>query len=597
MEIEIRKIIILSTFFLSGFCTVKTNAELIAYWKFDETTGSEITDSSGNDNIGTIHGELVWVPTGGKFGGAVRCGQTDNDYIEIPLTKLSVSQGTISLWVKLGPDPQPTRHRYLVGHSTSPFMSNRIQLFLHPGALDLCLGLGDSHGLANTIKPLQPGTWCHIALTWDNGNYVLYIDGRSKTNGTYSGFENLNTIADIGNDGRNDGLQRDEAFNGLVDDALLFNHALNQNEIMQLYHGAGDLFTNEPFVMLLDNIHQAGQISSPRETVDFLANKTAEYQQWEQKNPKDAGPHHKRLSCELYFLLAKARESANTPAGQIAEAYKQSISQLQYRQNYVPALLWLFDNTSTENYIEAIKKSASKCNNVPENLNLIAKDFEISGNWKAFELYLDAVLEEIDDSTSFGQAMDAGLNKNGLWFEHFSRYARNKSQLNQYCIETYKKNAEAKAAQNNFIEAAEVYQNVANMCHSNKDKETCRLKSCACLFNSGQCSKAQSELDNLIKDISISKDTIAKAMLLKGQILLQLNDINNATKTYSSVINEYPQTDCVPEAHFFMGYCNLIEGKYEEALKSLSLLTDKYPQSTYAGKANLCLARIKKETE
>jgi hypothetical protein len=98
----------------------------------------------------------------------------------------------------------------------------------------LDLGLGDSHNRHKDIVSLTTGTWYHVALTWDGGNYVVYVNGEENANGSYAGLDTLNTVADIGNDGRTDETGRTEAFNGLLDEVAIYNRALSTGEIRYL---------------------------------------------------------------------------------------------------------------------------------------------------------------------------------------------------------------------------------------------------------------------------------------------------------------------------------------------------------------------------
>lgn len=605
MKAKLEGLIVLVIVFVVSLAGGVANAKLVAHWKLDEKIGSVAADSSGNDNAGTLHGGSVWAPTEGKFEGAVRLGQTDGDYIEIPLIMLPASQGTISLWSNIDPDRHPTRTKFIFGHSKFPHWSNRLQLYVPLGDSyensRLNLGLGDSHTRFTSIKSFQPETWYHIALTWNHDNYVVYVDGLPEVSGTYTGFDQLSSVADIGNDGRNDGTQRNESFKGLIDEVVVFDHALNECEIMQLYNGAGDCFVSETFLTLLDNIRQAeeiGRTSSSHEVISFLEKKIAEYHKWEQKNPNETGPHHKRLSCEQYFLLAKAKEAAKAPAKDVVEAYKQSVSQLQFRENYVPALLWLNKNISARDFIDIVKKSVCNGNGTTGNLYRIAMDFESSKNWDAFELYLDAVFSEISNSTSFATAMAAGLKKDGWWIDSFSGYVQNKPKLVHYCFETYEKRALEKIAQDDFMKAADIYRDIINQCGSEQDKATYELKAYECIFESGEYDRVLSELDDFINDSKyVDRDSVAKAMLMKGQVYIQLDEINRAYETFSTLIKEYPQMQQKPEAGFFIGYCYILQGKYKKAVEAMDLVTKNYPGSPFASKAHLCLARIDRITE
>ena len=65
----LRKAGLLSVLLVVGLCT-GVWAELIAYYPFDEGSGTTSADVTGNGNNGTFDGDVEWVP--GYKGTAVR---------------------------------------------------------------------------------------------------------------------------------------------------------------------------------------------------------------------------------------------------------------------------------------------------------------------------------------------------------------------------------------------------------------------------------------------------------------------------------------------------------------------------------------------
>ncbi|NIO62953.1 MAG: hypothetical protein GTO14_17360, partial [Anaerolineales bacterium] len=191
---------------------------LVGHYKFDQ----DATDSSGNNNHGTLTGNLQWAA--GNIDGALSVDGTTGiaDHIEISTAGISVTSGTVAMWAKLAPDPQAPATRYFFGHTTIPPWNNRIQLYMDDSDTTLDMGLGDNHDRHKDILALATEIWYHIALTWDGSNYVVYVNGAAMANGSYIGLDTLNTVADIGNDGRNDATGRTEAFNGLLDDVRIY---------------------------------------------------------------------------------------------------------------------------------------------------------------------------------------------------------------------------------------------------------------------------------------------------------------------------------------------------------------------------------------
>ena len=229
-----KKMICLVSFVLV-LALVLTNfaqADLIGYWKFDESSGTIAADSAGGDNDGTLIGDdFLW--TGGRSAGALSFpGVPDDARVEFPTTGMSATAGTVAMWGLLS-DPQPeTDGRYFFGHTTQPQWTNRIQIYMQEGTTPsrlLDIGLGSAHAHDTDIMELPMEQWLHVALTWDSGNYVVYMDGEVVSSGTYTGLSEIHPTANIGNDGSSAPY---EAFGGLLDEVRLYDHALNADEIL-----------------------------------------------------------------------------------------------------------------------------------------------------------------------------------------------------------------------------------------------------------------------------------------------------------------------------------------------------------------------------
>jgi hypothetical protein len=199
--------------------------EPIGYWNFDETNGEIASDSSSSGNNGSLKNGLAWVS--GKTNGAIEF-SVPNDAVEIQTANFNPKSGTIAMWVNV--TGQTLSRHYLFGHA-SQALTNRIQLYLKYG--QLCLGLGDSHETRMNIQQFENQIWYHIALTWSPTTYNIYINGSPKASGTYTGLTEITGHADIGNNG----INRDKALNGKIDDVRIYNRALNVNEISQLVIG------------------------------------------------------------------------------------------------------------------------------------------------------------------------------------------------------------------------------------------------------------------------------------------------------------------------------------------------------------------------
>jgi len=233
-----RKMICLVSFVfvLALVLTNFAHADLIGWWRFDESSGTIAADSAGGDNDGILFGDdLVW--TAGRFGGALSHGGLWDARVEFLTTGMSATAGTVAMWGVLA-DPQPAQNKYFFGHTTQPQWANRIQLYMNDGDNLLDIGLGNSHELDTDIMELPMEEWVHVALTWDSGNYVVYVDGEEVSSGAYTGLSEIHPVANIGNNGTSG---PDKGFAGLLDEVLLYDHALTADEVRIAMNGAASL--------------------------------------------------------------------------------------------------------------------------------------------------------------------------------------------------------------------------------------------------------------------------------------------------------------------------------------------------------------------
>jgi tetratricopeptide (TPR) repeat protein len=399
----------------------------------------------------------------------------------------------------------------------------------------------------------------------------------------------------IGQDGWHDG------WIGAIDDVRIYNHGLYEEEVRQLYGNGGESSIPPMLLSLTDELHKARSIAEkdgPQQTIIFLEKKITEHELWNEENTDEVEVREELLSSEFHFLLAKAKEAAKAPANDIAAAYRRSISRQFFRRNYVPALLWLFKNTPASDYVGTVKESVRNSSCARNNLQHIAKDFETSKDWAAFELFLDALFDEADQPVSCAKAVVEGLKRNGSWADNFGGYAESAPQLAPYVIATCEEHAQEKMAQNEFLRAAEIYHSIVSLCGSEKDKAAYELKVLECILCNGEYRRVLSDLSRFTEGNGLhDKVLVREAILLKAHAHMHLNEIDCAKAVFSELAADRANIGQAQEADFFIGYCNMVQGKYEEATRTLSRVIEDCPESSWANKARLCLARIKRLME
>jgi len=205
-------------------------ANLIGWWKFDETGGETAYDSSGNSNNGTIVGA---VRSGGKFGGGLSF-DGEQDYVSPPADMLSgIEDGiTISFWKR---DDGRARCTMFKSGNLGIYFSRDVEW-------------GDRMGeeLSKSKGTDEPAwEWNHWVFIKNvrTGWMKIYLNGVLWDSG--SGM----TEAMVLEDGAKIGSQPDgsDCYAGQLDDFRIYEGELSQSQLDALRaYGTGKAINPEP---------------------------------------------------------------------------------------------------------------------------------------------------------------------------------------------------------------------------------------------------------------------------------------------------------------------------------------------------------------
>ena len=233
--------LVLFVLVLNVSLTNMATAELVGWWKLDETSGDVAYDSSGNGNDGTLQGDPQWVP--GKLGGALEGDGTD-DYIQVPHSdSLNISDAvTVALWIYGGIPPDQIICKGSGGGAWVASYSIRLDDdSSHVRQLNFRGRVGTNADGLNSSSAIPADEWTHIAITFDAGatgnNQKIYINGQLDIE---SRSENpLSTNADdllIGADAYETTRWH---WQGMIDDVRVYNVALPEGQIQEVMEGGG----------------------------------------------------------------------------------------------------------------------------------------------------------------------------------------------------------------------------------------------------------------------------------------------------------------------------------------------------------------------
>jgi len=198
---------------------------LVAYWKFDEGSGTSATDSRGG-NTGTLTSGPVWVS--GKSGQALQFDGVDAHVSYGPSATFNLpTTRTVLAWVKI----DSTGENTILDKGSQYWMrissSNTVR-YSYWGATS-----GAWRTYTSTTS-ISPGVWQHVAVVEDHSWPMpkIYLNGTEVTisgNSTREANSGANDLYVGGYYGSS------YNFNGTIDEVMIFNRALSAGEIRLLY--------------------------------------------------------------------------------------------------------------------------------------------------------------------------------------------------------------------------------------------------------------------------------------------------------------------------------------------------------------------------
>jgi hypothetical protein len=238
--IKIKAVILQLLFYLLpfqyGYAQTPTDG-LVAYWTFDEGTGTTAHDTSVYDHTGTLINGPSWVT--GRQGNALSFDGI-NDYVEInDNNNLDLTGGefTLSAWIYPESYGEALNGR-IIDHGGGSAGDGGWSLLVSndPNGQNLRQSIinGNSgYSVYSDINSINLNTWQHVAVTLESGTITFYVNGQIK--GQTAGVPtptDRNAPVRIGM--RATDFLR--AFAGVIDEVRIYDRALAIQDIMDLYN-------------------------------------------------------------------------------------------------------------------------------------------------------------------------------------------------------------------------------------------------------------------------------------------------------------------------------------------------------------------------
>ncbi len=205
----------------------KLSPILVSHWKFDEGSGTTAADSSVNGNNGNIIG-ATWAT--GKSGSGLSF--DGNDYVirTNPSAGLKPSlEVATAAWIKMSATDTGGAEIVSMGDSYAIRVqtNGNIQFFYYNGTT--------WKSIITTGVNVRDGVWHHIVGQKTSAALQIYVDGISKASISNTGTitYTLGTGLFIGRHGNGDTIYD---FTGIIDDVRIYNRALSNQEVLELYN-------------------------------------------------------------------------------------------------------------------------------------------------------------------------------------------------------------------------------------------------------------------------------------------------------------------------------------------------------------------------
>ncbi len=213
-------------------------AGLIGAWLFDEDSGGEVRDASGNGHDGELVGNAT-LAENGRFGSALSCDGSEA-YVMVPDHEDFEFDGDFSIACWFQNDTAPSDHSGLVtkgydkpsdaGGNAMPWY---LVYFLTSGTVDLYLrDASNTNSRALGTTRVNDGEWHHVVAMKDADEVKIYVDGKEDgaadaVDATYG--ENDQPLVFM--------VHYSRWIKGLMDEVGIFNRALSEDEINLIMNG------------------------------------------------------------------------------------------------------------------------------------------------------------------------------------------------------------------------------------------------------------------------------------------------------------------------------------------------------------------------
>ena len=214
-------------------CGHFSHADLKIHWPLDETSGTQVSDASGEGNHGNwlgSSGSVGWQPTGGVDGGAVTfSGANSDSFVTSNFSSVSGTPFTMSVWVKTTSTANDTLVYLGNGSTGSSYNTLKIQ----GGSARVVIR--NTSEIQASGPSVRNGEWHHVVGVYNGtDSRELYLDGNLVNSSSTDVDDVTLTRVGIGGLTRSNPVAPVDLFTGDLDEVAIWDRAFNEDDVVAL---------------------------------------------------------------------------------------------------------------------------------------------------------------------------------------------------------------------------------------------------------------------------------------------------------------------------------------------------------------------------
>lgn len=217
-----------------------TDENVVAQWRFEEGSGIVAADDSPNQHDGVLINAPSWGT--GHSGSAVNLDGTDQ-YVDAGTFDVSGSELTLCAWIKADRfDHLSSRDARIISKAIGTSDQDHFWMLstIDDGGLVKLRFRLKTQGSTSTLVAdsggLSAGQWTHVAAVYTGNYMILYKDGAEVGRMAKTGVIDADPVIPVWV-GSNPPSASSKPFDGMIDDARVYNRALTADDLQALIGG------------------------------------------------------------------------------------------------------------------------------------------------------------------------------------------------------------------------------------------------------------------------------------------------------------------------------------------------------------------------